>query len=163
MDKNIKIKIEKIVVNVGVGKMSQANDFESRVIPELEKELALITGQKPQLIRSKKAISGFKLRIGQVIGIKTTLRGKKAFDFLDRLINIALPRIKDFRGLNPSSVDKGGVLNIGLKDKSIFPEIIPEDSKVNFGLEISVVPKIKDREKSVALYKELNVPIKKNG
>ncbi|MFA5173047.1 MAG: 50S ribosomal protein L5 [Candidatus Paceibacterota bacterium] len=160
MDKKYKGKIEKVVINVGVGRMSQANDFESRVVPELIKELGLITGQKAEVIKSKSAISGFKLRIGQIIGLKVTLRKKRAVDFLDRLINIVLPRIKDFRGLKPSSVDKSGVLNIGLRDKSIFPEIVPEESKISFGLEVSVIPKFRNRQKSVEFLKEIKVPIK---
>jgi len=160
MEKNIRNKIEKVVVSTGVGRFSQQSDFESKILPELMKEISIITGQKPQIIKSKIAVSGFKLRIGQTVGLKVTLRKNKAVDFLDRLINIVLPRIKDFRGLSPKSIDKSGVLNIGLKDKSIFPEIIPENSRINFGLEISIVPKYKNHERALELFKEIKTPIK---
>lgn len=160
MEKNIQSKIEKVIINIGVGKMSQQSDFESRIFPEILKEVGFISGQKAEVIKSKFAISGFKLKIGQIVGLKVTLRKRRAVDFLERLINIVLPRIKDFRGLKPSSIDKSGVLNIGIKDKSIFPEIIPEESKVSFGLEISVIPKFRNREKSLEFFKEIKVPIK---
>ena len=127
---------------------------------EIIKELTLITGQRGQVIRSKQAISGFKLRLGQVAGIRATIRGSHAVDFLGRLIDIVLPRIKDFRGLSPHSIDRGGVLNIGLKDKSIFPEIIPEESRVSFGLEVSIIPKTRDRAKALSFYKACRLPLK---
>jgi len=132
---------------------------------EITKELAMMTGQKCETIKSKKSISGFKLRVGQVIGLKTTLRRGRAVDFLQRLINMVLPRVKDFRGLKLTAIDKSGVLNIGIKDKSIFPEIVPEESKVSFGLEISVVPKTRKREEALEVYSLLKFPIikKKNG
>jgi len=162
MDKKvIKFKLEKIVVNVGLGRMSQQGDFKTKLLPAVEQEIAAITGQKGKLVHSKQAISGFKLRIGQVIGMKVTLRNKRAVDFLDRLINIVLPRIKDFRGLSRKSIDKAGILNIGLKDQLIFPEIVPEDSKVNFGFEITIVPKSRDYDEALEFYKELNVPFQK--
>jgi len=165
MKENFKKNIEKVVVNVGVGRMSQAADFEKRLLPEITKELAMMTGQKCETIKSKKSISGFKLRVGQVIGLKTTLRRGRAVDFLQRLINMVLPRVKDFRGLKLTAIDKSGVLNIGIKDKSIFPEIVPEESKVSFGLEISVVPKTRKREEALEIYSLLKFPIikKKNG
>jgi len=157
----IKNNLEKIVVNVGLGRLSgREGDFENRVLPEIIKELTLITGQRGQVIRSKQAISGFKLRLGQVAGIRATIRGSHAVDFLGRLINIVLPRIKDFRGLSPHSIDRGGVLNIGLKDKSIFPEIIPEESRVSFGLEVSIIPKTRDRAKALSFYKACRLPLK---
>ena len=157
-----KIQIEKVVVNIGTGRASQAGNFDKQILKEMLKEVSIITGQTPEIIKSKAAISGFKLKIGQIIGLKTTLRGQRAVDFLNRLINIVLPRIKDFRGLKPSVIDKNGILNIGLKDKVIFPEIAPEDSKISFGLEVTVVPKFRNREKAVALFKEMGVPVKFN-
>ena len=158
--KEQKNQIEKVVVNIGTGRMSQAGNFDKQILPELIKELKVITGQAPQVIKSKQAISGFKLKINQIIGLKITLRQKRAVDFLNRLINIVLPRIKDFRGLKPSVIDKNGILNIGIKDKVIFPEIAPEDSKVSFGLEVSVIPKFRNKEKAVALFKEMKVTVK---
>ncbi len=162
--KNMKAanQIEKVVLNVGVGKMSQQGDFENKFLPEIMKELAMITGQKGMIIKSKKAISGFKLKANQIVGIKTTLRRKKAVDFLERLINIVLPRIKDFRGLSPKTISESGVLNLGIRDKAIWPEIIPEESKVAFGLEINIIPKTRNRKEAMELYSLLKMPIKKD-
>jgi len=161
MEENFRKNIEKVVVNIGVGRTSQTSDFENRLLPEIEKELSMITGQKCEIIKSKKSISGFKLRVGQIIGLKVTLRRGRAVDFLQRLINIILPRIKDFKGLKPTMIDKSGVFNIGIRDKAIFPEIIPEESKVSFGLEISVVPRTRNRGEALDVYNLLKFPIRK--
>ena len=162
MIKNGFKKIEKIVVNTGVGRASQQAGFTDKILPELLKELAMIVGQKPQPREAKRSIAGFKSREGQVVGLRVTLHGKRATDFLARVIHIALPRVKDFRGIDLKNVDQNGNLNMGLKEHIVFPEISPEHSKVNFGFQISVVPKgIKDRESAIAYYKELGVPFKK--
>lgn len=155
-------KIEKIVVNVGVGRMNQQANFSDKILPEVMKELAAITGQKPEPRPAKKAIAGFKSREGQTIGLRTTLHGKRAHDFLSRVVNITLPRVKDFRGLELKNVDGHGNLNFGLREHLVFPEIIPESSKVNFGMEITVVPRrMKSRDEAIALYRLLGVPLKK--
>ena len=153
-------KLDKVVINVGVGRLSQAADFDNRLLPEFLRELSLITGQRPEVIRSQKAIAGFKLRLNQVVGLRITLRRRRALAFLEKLINIILPRTKDFQGLKPSAIDAHGILNIGVKDQFIFPEIIPENSKINFSLEITVVLKSKNRLGALAVFKELNLPYK---
>jgi large subunit ribosomal protein L5 len=150
-------RIEKTVVNVGTGsilKDEKSQDFISR-------DLALITGQKPISTLAKKAISGFKIRQGMIVGLKVTLRGKRMFDFLSRLINIALPRTRDFRGLPRKSMDQGGNLSIGIKEHIIFPEILPEEVKKIFGLEITVVTNAKKKEEAIELFKLMGFPIQK--
>lgn len=153
-------KLEKIVVNVGVGRLSQQSNFQEKILPEITKELALITGQKPSPRGAKKSIAGFKTRTGDIVGLKVTLRGKRMNDFLKRLIEISMPRVKDFRGINLKNVDRSGNLNIGFKEQYIFPEIKAETSKVHFGLQVTLVPTLKDREKAIDFYRRLGVPLK---
>ena len=160
--KSANINLDKIVVNVGVGRLSSQQNFEDKVLPEVVKELSLITGQKPSVRSAKKSIAGFKLRSGTVVGLKVTLRRKRMADFLSKLLNSVLPRLRDFRGLPETSVDSSGNLTIGIKDYSVFPEINLESSRVNFGLEVTLVPKVWGREKAVAVYKELGVPWRKH-
>lgn len=155
-------KLDRMVINVGVGRLSQQPNFEEKILPEITRELAEITGQKPSPTKAKKSIAGFKIRAGQIIGLKVTLRHKRMDDFLERLINVALPRLRDFRGIDLKNVDKSGNLNIGLRDHLIFPEINPEISKVDFGMEISIVSTAKKREEAIQLYRILGVPLKKN-
>lgn len=152
--------IKKVIVNVGIGSSALKDDKAQELIA---KDLALITGQKPAPTQAKKAIAGFKIRQGMIIGLKVTLRGKRMFDFLFRLINVAIPRIRDFRGLDPKSVDQGGNLTIGIKEHIIFPEISTEDVKRIFGLEVTVVTNAKKREQALELFKLMGFPIKING
>ncbi len=156
--------LEKIVINVGVGRMATQPNFTDKFLPEAVKELSLLTGQKPATRTAKKSIAGFKLRVGSVVGLKVTLRGHRMEDFLEKLVNVVLPRVKDFRGLDTKSIDNSGNLNIGFKEHLSFPEISPDNSKVNFGMEVTFVLKnrIKEKEKAVAFYKELGVPFKKS-
>lgn len=154
-------KIEKIVVNVGVGRLRQQGQFEEKILPEIIQELALVTGQKPLSRPAQKAIAGFKTRVGDIVGLKVTLRGQRMVDFFTRFVNVVLPRIKDFRGLELKSVDAHGNLSIGVENQLSFPEIEADKSKVDFGLEATIVPKIKNREKALALYYEIGVPLKK--
>lgn len=154
-------KLDKIVINSGVGRFSSQPNFEEKVLPELMKELATITGQKPSSRRAKQSIAGFKIRQGNIVGLKVTLRGKRMMEFLNKLNSIVLPRLRDFHGLDLKTVDAGGNLSIGLRDQFVFPEILPENSKVNFGLQITVVPRIKRREEVIELYRELGIPLKK--
>lgn len=149
-------KIEKVVINTGVGRLAK----EGKTIERMEKEIAMLAGQKPVLKKAKKSISGFKLRQGANVGISVTLRGKRMYDFLDRLISIALPRSKDFRGIDKKSFDNMGNLNLGLKESSIFLEINYENIKDIFGLEITVVTTAKNRERGVELLKQIGFPIK---
>jgi len=154
-------KLDKIVINVGIGRLSQQPNFEEKILPEVANELALITGQKPAVTRAKKSIAGFKTRAGQIVGLKVTLRKKRMFDFLERLSKIVLPRLRDFRGIKLSNIDAGGNLTIGMKEQVVFPEINPEISKINFGMEITIVSNVRDHDKAVELYRALNVPLKK--
>lgn len=161
MEKQIRQQIEKIVVNAGLGRLSQQGQYEEKILPEVEKEFAVITGQKPQTRPAKKSIAGFKIREGQIIGLKATLRHKRMEDFLERIANLTLPRVKDFRGLDLGKVDENGNLNIGFKEQTVFPEIDTEKSKVSFGVQVTVVPKKKNREAAIDLYRRLGLPLKK--
>ncbi|MEK7114876.1 MAG: 50S ribosomal protein L5, partial [Patescibacteria group bacterium] len=161
-DKNLKNKLDKVVVNSGIGRFSSQSNFEEKFLPELMKELATITGQKPAPRGAKQSIAGFKTRQGNIVGLKVTLRGKRMMEFLNKLNSIVLPRLRDFRGLDLKTVDAGGNLSIGLREQFVFPEILPENSKVNFGIQITIVPKTKKREEAVELYRELGVPLKKS-
>ena len=151
----------KIVVNISLGRLRSNSQFEEKLLPEVMKEAAILTGQKPAVRKAKKSIAGFKTRTGDIIGLQTTLRGKKMFDFFERVINIALPRVKDFRGLEIKSVDGSGNLNIGFKEQFVFPEVNMEQSKVNFGLQVTIVPNTRNRDKAIVLYKSLAMPFKK--
>ena len=150
-------KIEKVVINTGVGRFVK----EDKTVERIAKDLTMITGQKPVYRKAKKSISGFKLRQGVTVGISVTLRGKRMYDFLDRLIAIALPRSRDFRGIDINNFDKMGNLNFGIKESSIFPEINYENTKDIFGLEVTVVTTAKNREKGIELLKQMGFPIKK--
>jgi large subunit ribosomal protein L5 len=158
-------KIEKVVINVGFGKLiSEKDSQEQKKIQEaILEDLAQISGQRPVLTKAKKSISGFKLRKGLPIGAKVTLRRKKMYDFLERLINFGLPRSRDFWGIPENSVDKNGNLTIGIKEHIAFPEISPEKTKFIFGFEVTVVTNAKDREKGLELFKLMGFPIKTAG
>lgn len=158
--KNKKV-IEKIVINIGIGRLSQQPNFEDKVLPELMKEMALIAGQKPAITKAKKSISGFKVREGQTVGLKITLRHQRMSDFLERLIKIVFPRLRDFRGIDLKNIDSNGNLTVGLREQTVFPEINPEISKVDFGLEISIVSNAKNKEEAMTLYRSLGIPLKK--
>src|SRR6266481_2105139 len=161
--KLIREALEKIVVNVGVGRMGQQPNFEAKGLQQIIRDLSLMTGQKPQTRLAKKSIAGFKLREGQIVGLKITLRRAKMVDFFERLITMVLPRVKDFHGIDPKVIDKGGVLNLGLREQFIFPETKPEDSPLIFPLEVTLVPRVKkNREATVAMYREFGVPLKKD-
>lgn len=159
--KNLKSRLDKIVVNTGVGRLSATPNFEEKVLPEVVKELSLITGQKPAPRSAKQSISGFRLRQGTTVGLKVTLRGKRMIDFLNKLNSTVLPRLRDFRGIALKNVDEGGNLSIGLREQVVFPEIAPEHTKANFGIQITVVPKEKSRMEAIDLYRELGIPLQK--
>ncbi|MDE2001544.1 MAG: 50S ribosomal protein L5 [Patescibacteria group bacterium] len=156
-------QLEKVVINVGLGRASALTNFEDRILPATVEELSAIVGQHPMPRAAKKSIAGFKLRAGTTVGLKVTLRRKKLEQFLRKLTNTALPRIRDFRGINDHAIDKKGILTMGIKEHVVFPEIIPENSKVNFGMEITVVPKkaIATHADAVAFYQSLGIPFKK--
>jgi len=158
--KNINImalpKIEKVVVNVGLGRALKDEKFLEIAL----RDIALITGQKPKTALAKKSIANFKIREGMVIGAVVTLRGQKMRDFINRLVKIALPRTRDFRGIDAKSIDKSGNLTIGVKEHIVFPEIKGEEVRNIFGFEITIVVKAKNKEEALTLYKTLGFPIK---
>jgi large subunit ribosomal protein L5 len=162
MKEGIDTTIEKIVLNTGLGRLSQQAQFPEKILPQITEDLKRIAGQAPQVRRARKSIAGFKTREGSIVGLRTTLRGKKMVDFFERLITIALPRIRDFRGINPSAIDANGNLNIGIRDHSVFPEINAETSWTAFGLEITIVVRqqMHDRDAAVEMYKKYGVPLR---
>lgn len=155
-------KIEKVIVNSGFGRMvaEKTSDEQKKICDAISNDISLITGQKPNLTRAKKSISSFKIREGFPVGARVTLRGKKMMDFLERLINIGLPRSRDFRGIDQKSVDKKGNLTVGIKEHICFPEVSPEKVKTIFGFEVTVVTTAKKREEGIELFKLLGFPIK---
>ncbi|OGN03890.1 MAG: 50S ribosomal protein L5 [Candidatus Yanofskybacteria bacterium RIFCSPHIGHO2_01_FULL_44_17] len=152
-------KIEKVVVNVGYGRKAIAKD--TKAIERIEQDLNKITGQKPSVRKAKKSISGFKLREGLEVGFAVTLRGRRMYDFIDRLISIALPRSRDFHGLDNNSFDKRGSLNIGIKEQTIFPEVSYESMKDIFSLQITITTSAKRKEEGAELLSLVGFPIKK--
>ena len=150
-------KLEKIVVNMGVGDAVANSKMLEAAVADLEK----ITGQKPVETAAKKSISTFKLREGNKIGCKVTLRGEKMYTFLDKLISISLPRVRDFRGLSPKSFDGRGNYTIGIKEQLIFPEINFDEVVKVRGMDIVLVTTAKTNEEALDLLKELGVPFRK--
>jgi len=151
-------KIKKVVVNIGVGSVLRDEQVQQLVA----RDLMAITGQKAVATVAKRAISAFKVREGMVVGYKVTLRGKRMFDFIDRLINVVLPRTRDFRGLESKSVDRSGNLTIGIREHIIFPEISQEEIKKIFGLEATINTNAKSKEEALELFRLLGFPIKKD-
>lgn len=149
-------KIKKAVLNMGIGKFSK----EDAKMSEAENLLAEITGQKAVKTKARKAIAGFKIRQGQEVGMAVTLRKGKMWDFISRLVNATLPRIRDFQGIEPKAIDNGGNLNIGIKEHVVFPEVVPEKVKNSFGLQITIVTDARKKEEARELFKLLGFPIK---
>src|SRR5215469_11965611 len=147
-------KVEKVVINTSVGSQSDVK----QALEEAKAELALITGQRPVETLAKISISNFKLRKGQAIGAKVTLRGERMYEFLERLIKMALPRIRDFRGISPKAFDGQGNYTLGVHDQSIFPEVELDKIKHNVGFDITIVTTAKTNEEAKALLIELGVP-----
>lgn len=157
------IRINKIVINIGLGKLSQLPNFSDKILPTIISEVSRISGQKPKTTASKKSIAGFKSRVGQIIGIMVTLRGVRATDFADRLAKTALPRVKDFRGLEIRNVDTNGNLNIGIREHVVFPEIKAEESPYNFGLQVTfVLSGTTNRDEAIEYYRKIGIPLKKH-
>lgn len=152
-------KIVKVVLNVGVGSRAQQ---DPKVIDQVVAELSNITGQKPMVTKARKSIAGFKVREGMPVGVTVTLRGNKMYDFLDRLINVTLPRVRDFQGLEPTGFDKGGNYNLGIREHIVFPEVVFEAADKNFGLQITVVTTAKDKVGTKLLLQSLGFPFKKD-
>jgi len=161
--KELRTFLEKIVIDAGVGRLSQTANFEDKALKQVMTDLAAMTGQAPQIRRAKKSIAGFKIRENQIVGLRVTLRKEKMVDFFERLVTIVLPRVRDFTGLELSNVDHGGTLNLGVREHLVFSEISPENSPVTFGIGISVVPRKKNHDVSLAKFREFGVPLKKEG
>jgi len=151
-------KILKAVVNTGFN----PDKKNEKIQEEISNDIALITGQKPSSRQVKKAEAGFKIREGMIVGLAVTLRKKRMYDFLDRLVNIVLPRIRDFRGLSIKNVDKNGNLNIGIKEQIVFPEISAENVKNIFGLQVTAVTTASNQEEGLELFRLLGFPLKKD-
>ena len=151
-------KIQKIILNMGIG---EAKD-DSKLIDRAIEDLSLISGQKAVKTNAKKAISGFKIRAGMPLGAKVTLRNKIMYEFLDRLVNIAIPRIRDFRGLNPKSFDGNGNYSFGIKEHVIFPEINFDKIDRVRGLDITICTNAINDSDSLELLKSFNMPFKEN-
>lgn len=149
-------RIVKVVVNTGFNPAVR----DEKAQKDMSDALTLITGQKAVSRQAKKAEAGFKIRQGMVVGLAVTLRGQRMYDFLDRLVHIALPRSRDFRGLPKSSVDQAGNLNIGIKEQIIFPEISAESAKSIFGLGVTVTTTAKTHKEGLELFKALGFPLK---
>jgi large subunit ribosomal protein L5 len=149
-------KVEKVVINMGIGEA--VNDRKK--VENAANDLALIAGQRPVITRARKSIASFKVREGMALGAKVTLRGVRMYEFLDRLTTIALPRVKDFRGLNPKSFDGRGNFSMGLKEHIVFPEIDYDKVDEIWGMDIIVVTSAKNDDEARALLRQLNFPFR---
>jgi large subunit ribosomal protein L5 len=151
-------KITKITVNRGLGEAAQ----NAKALEASLAEIATITGQKPVVTRAKKAIAGFKIRQGMPVGIMVTLRSERMYSFLDRLINLALPRIRDFRGVSPKSFDGRGNYTLGIREQLIFPEVDYDSIDQIRGMDISIITTANTDEEGRALLKEMGMPFREN-
>jgi large subunit ribosomal protein L5 len=149
-------KLQKIVVNMGVGKALQ----DKNRITQAAEHLGQITGQRPQITKAKNAVSAFRLREGNEIGCRVTLRGRRMYEFLDRLISVALPRIRDFRGVNPKSFDGNGNYSLGLTEQSVFPEIDPDKVTFTQGMDITFVTSNASDDEARELLRGFGVPFR---
>src|SRR5437868_2206768 len=149
-------KLQKIVVNMGVGKALQ----DKNRMEQAAEQLSQITGQKSQVRKAKVAVSGFRLREGNAIGCKVTLRGRRMYEFLDRLISMALPRIRDFRGVNPKSFDGHGNYSLGLSEQLVFPEIDPDKVTFTQGMDITFVTSTNNDDEARELLRQFGMPFR---
>ena len=150
-------RVDKIVVNIGIG---EAKDND-KALDAAVGDVQTITGQKPQLVKAKKSVAAFKLRAGQTVGIKTTLRGRRMWYFLDKLLNVTLPRIRDFRGVSPDAFDGRGNYSLGLREQVIFPEIDYDKIDKLRGLEVSIITTAKTDDEARSLLTRLGMPFRK--
>jgi large subunit ribosomal protein L5 len=150
-------RIEKVIVNTGIGKYLK----DANLVKDVVQSIEMITGQKPVLTKSRKSIAGFKIREGLEVGVKATLRGKRMWDFLERLVGASIPRIRDFQGLKESAVDQSGNLNIGIKEHTVFPEVMAENVKNILSLQVNIVTTAKSKEEGLEFFKLLGFPIAK--
>ena len=149
-------RVEKITLNMGVGDAK----VNARALDKAMDELTIIAGQRAQMTRAKKSIAGFKIREGMPIGAKVTLRGARMWEFLDRLVSIALPRIRDFRGLSPASFDGRGNYSLGVREQIIFPEIDYDDVETIRGLDVTITTTADTDDEALALLRELGLPFR---
>ncbi|RKY41628.1 MAG: 50S ribosomal protein L5 [Candidatus Makaraimicrobium thalassicum] len=149
--------LEKIVVNVGMGEMAHQKDL----IEPLRDEIAILTGQRPALMKSKKSISNFKIRSGAPVAYKTTLRRRRMYEFLDRLINFVIPRIRDFRGVSRTAFDQQGNYTLGIKEQTIFPELELDKVPVTHGMDICFVTTARTKEEAMSLLESFGMPFAK--
>ena len=152
-------KIEKVVVSMGVGRATQDKKF----LESAKKDLMMITGQMPAVCRARKSVSNFKLREGYEIGLKVTVRGVRMYEFMDRLINLAIPRVRDFRGLDPNSFDGRGNYSIGLAEQGVFPEINPAQMEFQQGMNITFVTTANTDDEGRKLLELFGVPFRTRG
>jgi large subunit ribosomal protein L5 len=152
-------KLEKIVVNMGVGRATQ----DKALLQVAVESLAKITGQQPVIAKAKVSVSGFRLREGNEIGCKVTLRGKRMYEFLDRLVSVALPRIRDFRGVNPNSFDGNGNYTMGLAEQVVFPEIDADKTQISQGMDITIVTSTSSDDQARELLKAFGLPFRQPG
>jgi large subunit ribosomal protein L5 len=151
-------RIEKVVINVGIGKFIK----DSGLVTDVQKTIIAIAGQKAVMTKAKKSIAGFKTREGQEIGIKATLRGKRKWDFIEKLVRTAIPRVRDFQGIKESAVDASGNFNLGIKEHTIFPEIMAENVKNIVGFQVNITTTAKNHAEGLALFRLLGFPFKKD-
>lgn len=149
-------KLQKVVLNMGVGKALQ----EKSRMEQAAEQLGQIAGQRPQITKARQAVSGFRLRQGNEIGCRVTLRGKRMYEFLDRLINLALPRIRDFRGVNPRSFDGNGNFSMGLTEQAVFPEINPDKITFTQGLDVTIVTSTTKDDEARELLRFFGMPFR---
>jgi large subunit ribosomal protein L5 len=152
-------RVEKVVVNVGVGKTLK----DAKMLEAIIEDVKGITGQAPVKTEAKKSVAGFKIREGQVVGLKVTLRGHRMYDFLEKIVKIALPRVRDFRGLDPKKFDRHGNYNIGLREQIVFPETTREHMDYNFGLEVNIQTSTNNDKQAFELLKSLGFPFSAEG
>lgn len=149
-------KVTKVIVNLGLGRILKDSKDD---LKKITKDVETIVGQKPVVTKAKKAISNFKTREGMPVGLMVTLRGARMYEFMDRLVNIALPQVRDFRGLEKKSFDRNGNYSIGIKEHIIFPEVAKDDIKNIFGMEINITTSAKSDEEGYKLLKNIGFPI----
>ncbi len=149
-------RITKVVLNVGIGKFLK----EKEAVDEIVSKMKDISGQKPVMTKARQSISGFKIRQGQEVGVAVTLRGRRMWDFLEKLVHSAFPRVRDFQGIDTNFFDKQGNLNVAIKEHTVFPEISAENVKNIFGFQVTIVNTAKTKEEGIELFRMLGFPIR---
>ncbi len=150
-------ELKAVIVNVGMGRFTR----EKKDYSDIESNIISITGQKPNVRTARMSISNFKLRKGMPVGLKVTLRGQRMYDFVSKLVNVVLPRIRDFRGISKRSFDKDANYHMGIKEVGVFPDIRPDELKLNHGIQISFITNSKNKEANLELFKSFSFPFNK--